>query len=287
MIERQFVNQKIKEFQVQEYIKSQLTGTGFSHIEIQRTPLGEKVIVFTARPGLVVGRKGENIKKLTNVLKKRFSMENPQIEIGELSNPMLDANFVADKITTTLVRFGSKRFKSIGYKTLQNIIDNGALGAEIVISGKVPSARARSWRFKAGHLKKSGDISANKIKRAISTANLKSGTVGVKVSIMTPDIILPDKVFILDKKLDLVEKPKEENPTIGTVTENLIEKIVEEKPKEVKKTRSKRKEKLVENEINVNEKKLEETQTEKKVEIEEKPNEGKKSEKPKLENENK
>ena len=219
MIERQFVNQKIKEFQIQEHIKAQLIGTGFSHIEIQRTPLGEKVIIFTARPGLVVGRKGENIKKLTTVLKKRFKMENPQIEIGELGAPMLDANYVADKIASTLVRFGSKRFKSVGYKTLQDILDHGAMGAEIVISGKVPSARARSWRFKAGHLKKSGDISANHVKRAISTANLPSGTVGIKVSIMTPDVILPDRILIIDKKPELIEKKEE------------VKKETEEKPK--------------------------------------------------------
>ena len=245
MIERQFISQKIKEFQIQEHIKSELAGTGFSHIEIQRTPLGEKVIIFTARPGLVVGRKGENIKKLTNLLKKRFKMENPQIEIGEISSPMLDANYVADKISATLVKFGSKRFKSIGYKTLQDILDHGALGAEIVISGKVPSARARSWRFKAGHLKKSGDISANKVKRSIATANLKSGTVGIKVSIMTPDIIMPDRVFIIDKNAELTEK-KEETPkiTIAEIkkedekaVEELKELVKEAKPK---KTRAKK-----------------------------------------------
>ena len=216
MIERQFINQKIKEFQIQEYIKAEFIGTGFSHIEVLRTPLGEKVVIFTARPGLVVGKKGENIRKLTNVLKKKFHMENPQIEVGELSNPMLDAGFIADKITSTLVRYGSKRFKSIGYKTLQDILTAGALGAEIVISGKVPSARARSWRFKAGHLKKSGYIASDKVKKAVAQAKLKSGIVGVKVSIMTPDTVLPDKILILDKNMQLVEK-KPEKVTIETV----------------------------------------------------------------------
>src|SRR3989338_1368251 len=200
MIEKQFVNQKIKEFQIQEYIKEEFSGTGFSHIDIQRTPLGEKVIIYTTRPGLVVGKKGENIRKLTIVLKKKFNMENPQIEIGELQNPMLDANFIADRISSTLVRFGSKRFKSVGYKTLQDIINAGALGAEIVISGKVPSARSRSWRFSAGYLKKSGDISQNQIKKSYSVANLTAGIVGIKVHIMTPDIKFPDRFNIYPPK---------------------------------------------------------------------------------------
>src|SRR3989344_3308427 len=166
MIEKQFLAQKAKENQIQKYIAEQLARSGYSHTEIRRTPLGEKVIIYTTRPGLVVGGRGENIQNLTNTLKRRFKMENPQIEIGELENPMLDVHFVCDRIVSTLERFGSKRFKSTGYKTLQEIIDSGALGAEIVISGKVTSARARSWRFSAGHMKKSGDISENYVQRA-------------------------------------------------------------------------------------------------------------------------
>ena len=238
MIERQFVSQKIKEFQIQEYIRGEFSGTGFSHIEIQRTPLGEKVVIFTSRPGLVVGKKGENIRKLTNILKKKFNMENPQIEVGEIGNPMLDANFIADRIASTLVRFGSKRFKSVGYKTLQDMLNAGALGAEIVISGKVPSARARRWRFKAGHLKKSGFIASDKVKKAVVQANLKSGVIGIKVSIMTPDIIMPDRILILNKEMELVEKKSE---TVKE-EEKVPEKVEEEKPKEKKKRTRKVKE---------------------------------------------
>jgi small subunit ribosomal protein S3 len=244
MIERQFVSQKVKEYQIQEYIKSKLVGTGYSHTEIQRTPLGEKVIIYTTRPGLVVGRKGENIKQLTTVLNKRFNVENPQIEIGELINPMIDANYVADRISSTLVRFGSKRFKSVGYKTLQQILDSGALGAEIVISGKVPSARARSWRFSAGHLKKSGYISQNEVKRAISTANLKSGTVGIKVSIMTPDIVLPDKILIFDSAMNLIEKETGKKVEIKEEAEKIAEELsLEKEVKEPEKKETKKRKK--------------------------------------------
>ena len=74
MIERQFITQKIKEFQIQEFIAKQLGNSGYSHIEIKKTPLGEKIIIYTSRPGLVVGRKGENIRKLTETLKDKFKM---------------------------------------------------------------------------------------------------------------------------------------------------------------------------------------------------------------------
>ncbi|MDO8555779.1 MAG: 30S ribosomal protein S3 [Nanoarchaeota archaeon] len=196
MIERQFINQKLKEHAVQEYIGKELGKSGYSHTQIKRTPLGEKVVVYTSRPGLVVGKKGENIQRMTQVLKKKFKMENPQIEIGEIQEPYLDVHFVADRIASTFERFGSKRFKSIGYKMLQSIMDAGGVGAEIVISGKVPSARAKSWRFKVGYLKKSGDLNESLISKEITASNLKSGTIGIKVSIMTPDLELPDRLII-------------------------------------------------------------------------------------------
>ena len=237
MIERQFVAQKLKEFRVQEFVAQELGSSGgYSHTEIKRTPLGEKVVVYTSRPGLVVGKKGENIHRLTEVLKKRFKMENPQIEIGEIRNPYLDVHFVADRIASTFERFGSKRFKSIGYKMLQSIMDAGGVGAEIVISGKVPSARAKSWRFKVGYLKKSGDLNESLISKEITASNLKSGTIGIKVSIMTPDLELPDRLII--KSVDQVVKEKE-----AATAQKEVKEAKEEKAKKEVKKRAPRKKK--------------------------------------------
>ena len=238
MIERQFVSQKLKEYQIQEYMAKKLSKAGYSHTEVHRTPLGEKIIVYTTKPGLVVGKRGENIKLLTVYLKKKFKLENPQVEIGEVINPMLDVQFVADRIAASLERFGPNRFKSIGYKMLQDILNAGALGAEIVVSGKVPSARARSWRFKAGYLKKSGDISQSKVKKATIAVNLKAGTIGIKVSIMPPDVILPDKITLVKQ---------EETKTVAQQIMQEVEKKegkekVGAKPKTEKKAKSVRKE---------------------------------------------
>lgn len=204
MIERKFINQKIREFQIQEYMAKVLAKAGYSHTEIRNTPLGEKITVFTTRPGLVVGKAGENVKKITAYLKKRFKLENPQIEIGDVQNPLLDVQYVADRLAYNLERFGAKRFKSIGYKMLQDVMNSGAVGAEIVLSGRIPSARARAWRFSAGYLKKCGDVAVSKIKHAKVSVNLSIGTVGVKVSIMTSDIKLPDKlIFAADKTIQV------------------------------------------------------------------------------------
>lgn len=231
MIERKFMSDKIREFQVQEYVALTLEKSGHSRVEIKRTPLGEKIIVYTTRPGLIVGRKGENVKRLTAVLKKRFNMENPQIEIGEIENPMLDVWAVADQIANSFERFGTKRFKFIGYNTLTKILAAGALGAEIVISGKVPGARAKSWRFSSGYLKKSGDISENFMQRAKVVSKMKTGIIGIKVSILPSTVVLPDRIKIKkeEKKQEIkVEELKEIPKELKEVEE------VKEAPKEKK-----------------------------------------------------
>ncbi len=213
MIERKFVAQKIKEFQIEEYITETLNNVGHSHTKMVKTPLGEKIVIYTSRPGLIVGRRGQNIKQLTKTLKKKFDLENPQIEISEVENPNLDANIVAEKIVDALERFGSQKFKAIGHKIMTDVMRSGALGIEIVVSGKVPSARAKSWRFYQGYLKKCGDIS-NSVRKADLQAQLKTGIIGIKVSIMPPDIKLPDDIEIVDSKQVIVEEIKPDAKTL-------------------------------------------------------------------------
>lgn len=200
MIERKFVGEKMREFLVNEYLYKELGPGKYSSFEIKRTPLGERIIIYTARPGLIVGKGGENIRDLTKVFKTKFKMENPQIEVAEISDPNLDAQTMAEQIVTTLERFGPKRFKSVGYKTLQRIIDAGAMGAEIAIGGRgLPGARAKTWKFYAGYLKKSGDVSMSKIAYGMATANLKSGSIGIKVRILPPKTVLPDRLTLIDQ----------------------------------------------------------------------------------------
>jgi small subunit ribosomal protein S3 len=199
MIERKFVNDNVKEFRIQEFVTATLKNVGHSHTKMIRTPLGEKIIIFASRPGLVVGKKGENIKKLTTALKKKFKLENPQIEISEVESPNLDAQIVAERIASTLERFGAKKFKAIGHRMISDVMNAGAMGVEIVISGKVPSKRAKKWRFYKGYMKKCGDIAINGVRHAYAWSNLKTGLVGVKVSIMHPDLRIPDDIKILDE----------------------------------------------------------------------------------------
>lgn len=229
------MGEKIKEYQIQTFVKDSLKGVGLSSTKLQITPLGEKIIVRASRPGLVVGRKGQSIKKLTNMLKKKFGLENPQIEIDEVKDTSQDPAIIAESIATYLERFGSARFKSIGHRCLEDAMNGGAYGVEILISGKVPSARSKKWRFYKGYLKKCGEVSINGVKRADAIAHLKTGSIGIQVKIMPRDIQLPDKAVVLDEPVTEVEDVTPQQETAGTE----VQKEKEDKTKKAKKTTKK------------------------------------------------
>ena len=225
MEEKNVVKFKKEEFAVREYIKTSLGKGKVSRVKIEYTPVGEKIIISTNRPGLVIGRKGERIAELTNVLKNHFKLENPHIEIDEIMNPEYDSQIMADEIALGLEKFGPLKFKVIAYKALQKIMNAGALGVEIRLSGKLPSSRAKSWRFAQGYLKKTGD-SAKVVDRAQSIAMTRPGVVGVKVEILSPTAELKDKIEVND---DLMKK----------LADNVQRNIQENEIKEAKKSSKK------------------------------------------------
>ena len=219
MNEKDIVKLKKEEFTIKESIKKILGGGKISGVRIEYTPIGEKIIISTHKPGLVIGRKGEKIEEITRTIKTKFKLENPIVEVEEIEHPELDAQINADMITFQLERFGPLRFKVIAYRTLQKIMSAGALGAEIRLSGKLPGSRAKSWRFSQGYLKKTGE-SAKIVDRAQSTAQTKPGIVGVKVSILSPHVTQEDKIEIneeliqeLKNNLEETQKEIKEKPT--------------------------------------------------------------------------
>jgi small subunit ribosomal protein S3 len=222
MEEKKFVNFKKEELGVKEYIKLALGKGRISYASIEYTPIGEKIIVATSRPGLIIGRKGEKIDELTRILKRKFKLDNPHIEIREIRDPNLDAQLVADEIGMLLERQGSLKFKVIAYKTLQAIMRSGAMGAEIVLSGKLPSERARSWRFAEGYLKKTGDPS-KVVDSAMAQAKTLPGIIGIKVRILPPNAHIHDKIVIDDalmqvirqQSIAVIEEPKKKKKKYG------------------------------------------------------------------------
>lgn len=204
MEEKKTVKFKKDEFAIKEYIKNSLGKGKVSKVQINYAPMGEKIIVSTHKPGLVIGRKGERIGELTRVLKTKFKLENPHIEIDEIIKPEFDAQIMADEIALGLERLGPIKFKVLAYRALQRILSAGALGVEIRLNGKLPGSRAKSWRFAQGYLKKTGH-SAKVVDRAQARAETKPGTVGIKVSILSPDAKLLDRIDVNDELISKIK----------------------------------------------------------------------------------
>ena len=208
MEEKKIVSFKKEEFSLREYIKKSLGMGKVSGVKIEYTPVGEKIIISTHKPGLIIGRKGEKIIDLTETIKRRFKLENPHIEIEEIKKPEFDAQLMADEIASFLERMGPVKFKVIIYRTLQRIMNSGALGAEIRASGKLPGARAKTWRFSQGYLKKTGHTS-KVVNKEQARAETKPGTVVIKVSILSPGAKMTDKIIVDEAFLNKLKETKD------------------------------------------------------------------------------
>ncbi|PIO00483.1 30S ribosomal protein S3 [archaeon CG10_big_fil_rev_8_21_14_0_10_43_11] len=212
MIERKFISEKVREVKIKQYLKETFSKSAYSHTELQKTPLGMRVVIYTSKPGLVVGAGGANIKAVNIVLQKRFNLENPQVDVEEVKQPSLDAQIMSERLAFQLTRWGVQRFKKIGYSAQEEIMRAGAKGVEILVSGKVPGKRATTWPFRAGYLPKTGYVSDYDVDEGFTTAKLRPGIVGVTVRILRADVRMPDEITIYDiKKQDLsTVQPKKE-----------------------------------------------------------------------------
>jgi small subunit ribosomal protein S3 len=168
--------------------------TSYGKADITRTPLGTRVTIYAMKPGIVIGRRGENVRELTRILEQRFGLTNPQVAVAEIEIPEFNPNIMASKIASDLKR--GIHFRRAGFWTLNRIMEAGAQGVEIVVSGKLRSRRHRFEKFRAGYIPKSGDPAEKNTKTAIAHVQLKPGIIGVKVSIIPKESIFPDRVEI-------------------------------------------------------------------------------------------
>ena len=169
-------------------------------MEIQRTPHGTRISLTVERPGLVIGRKGTTIKKLTKQVEEEFHFDNPQIEVRDSENPNVNAQIMAQKLASALER--GWHFRRAGHSTVRRIMDGGARGCMIVISGKLTGQRHRTEKFSNGHIKYCGDTALKWMDKGFAVAKNKLGVIGVKVMIMKEDARLPDEVLVKDPDPD-------------------------------------------------------------------------------------
>jgi len=211
-----FVKENARRAEIDEYLAQELKRAGYSKVEMAKTPLGTRVVIYAAKPGQVIGRRGKSIRDLTKILEEKFSVENPQISVATVEIPELDPKVVASQIAMALQR--GIHFRRAAYWALQRTIEAGALGVEICIRGKLTTDRARYEKYRAGYLPAVGEAISRILRTAVVDTQLKQGLFGISVKLMPPNVTLPDRPTI-----------KEIEQT-ATVPKPVIEEVVAAEP---------------------------------------------------------
>ena len=189
-VERKFIEDALVRYKVSSFLRSKLERVGFSNVAIQRTPMVTRITIEVANPGRMIGKKGRSIKRLTDTIAQEFGVTEPQIAVIPVENidmePMLVGRFIARRIES------DKPLRPTVHMALKTIMDAGALGAEIIVRGKLAAkgGKARSMKAVAGWLPKAGEI-IRKLKTADVVARPKYGAINVRVTI-TPRAAFPE-----------------------------------------------------------------------------------------------
>jgi small subunit ribosomal protein S3 len=174
----------LKDIEVRDYLKKKLAGAGVSKIVIERPAKNAKITIYTARPGVVIGKKGEDIESLRNELKKRMGLPDVGLNIEEVRKPEVDAQLIADSITQQL----EKRimFRRAMKRAMQNAMRLGAQGIKIMSSGRLNGIEiARTEWYREGRVPL--HTLRAEIDYGTSEALTTYGLIGVKVWVYKGD----------------------------------------------------------------------------------------------------
>ena len=225
--EQQFIEDGLQRTQIDEFFADELGRAGYGGMEVAKTPMGTQIVLKAEKPGMVIGKGGKNIRKITTELEERFDLEDPQVDVQEVDEPDLNASIVADRLANALER--GWYFRKAGHTTIDRIMDAGALGAEIVLSGKVTGARSRVEKFNRGYIKHNGEPAEEVVDHGQGVAVMKLGTIGVNVKIIPPGAQLPDDFDIRED----AEVPEVEQAAVGADADEGVESLLEDEPEEV------------------------------------------------------
>tara|TARA_B100001750_G_scaffold227792_1_gene221726 strand:- start:853 stop:1593 length:741 start_codon:yes stop_codon:yes gene_type:complete len=231
-IVKEMLKERVRRVQVHDHVQKRTARAGFGGLSIQRTPLGTHVRISAERPGLVIGRKGSDIQRLTEELERKFGYENLQVEAGEVNHFALNPLIMAAKVANALER--GWNYRRAGNSMLQRIMDAGARGCQITIAGKLTGLRHRTEKFLSGHIKFCGETALELMDVGIAQAKLKPGTIGVKVAIMKPNARLPDEIEVAKPEVPVTEENSEEDTEKVDEEENTKDDKVEEAKAEEK-----------------------------------------------------
>lgn len=228
-IEKKFVQDGVQRARVEYYLRKELKRAGYGGMDMIRTPLGTQLTIFAEKPGMVIGKGGKVVRQITADLTADYGVESPQVEVQQVKNPNLNAQIMAERLANALER--GWYFRKAGMSTIRRIMDSGALGCEVVISGKITGARGRVQKFVEGYIKHCGEPSETLVETGYAVAIKKLGTIGVQVRLIPPGVKLPDDFEVLAP--EPVQEEEIITPQAETVGEEIETEISDEAGEEI------------------------------------------------------
>jgi len=231
---------------LKDYLRAKIKDAGFANAEVSKTPTGTRVVLHVTRPGIVIGRKGTGIKELTEKLESDFGLKNPQIAVEEITKPELSPEVMCNRMASHLER--GTAFRRATMWTIQQIMEGGAMGVEITISGKLRGDRSAFEKHRQGILPRAGHHADVIVSEDIAHVETAMGLIGVRIRIAEKEKLIPEfeiKGKTQEQKDEEVRIKKEADDALAKAeSESEIIKIEEEKMKEMGDTMEDEEEKM-------------------------------------------
>ena len=192
------------------YLRVKIKESGFEKVEASKTPTGTRVVLYVTRPGIVIGRKGTGIRELTEKLETEFGLKNPQISVEEIKKPELSPQVMCNRMASHLER--GTAFRRATMWTMQQIMENGAMGTQITISGKLRGDRSAFEKHVAGVLPRAGHHADVIVDEDIVHVETAMGLIGIRIRIARKEKYIPEFEF-----KEKIKEQKEEQAKIQEV----------------------------------------------------------------------
>ena len=212
-----------------DFLREEIKESGFHRVEVSKTPSGTKITLYVTRPGIVIGRKGAGIKKLTEQVESDFGFKNPQISVEEVTKAELSPSVMCNRMAAHIER--GTAFRRATMWTLNQIMEAGAMGVQITVSGKLRGDRSAFEKHTQGILPRAGNYAKDLVSEDITHTKTPMGLIGIKIRIATKEKLVPE--FKLKGKSEINVKTEEQKDDDKIIAESETEqiKIEEEKMK--------------------------------------------------------
>eukprot|EP00300_Choanocystis_sp_HF-7_P034015 c46506_g1_i1.p2 GENE.c46506_g1_i1~~c46506_g1_i1.p2 ORF type:complete len:227 (+),score=47.16 c46506_g1_i1:44-724(+) len=211
---RKFVADGVFYAELNDFLSRELADEGYAGVQVRVTPSRTEIIIKATRTQDVLGDRGRRIRELTSVIQKRFNFAEGAVELyaQKVANRGLCAIAQAESLKYKLA--SGLAVRRACYGVIRFIMEAGAKGCQIDVSGKLRGQRAKGMKFRDGYMIKSGMAKQTYLDVSVRSVLLRQGVIGIRVAIMLPfdpqgknggvRVPQPDVVTILEPKDDIV-----------------------------------------------------------------------------------